>query len=299
MINTKNTGFALISTVILGSIVLTMVLAASVLVAREFSFLRDFLQGERVYFSAESGVEEALRLLKENPINHIENHENSNLLTGATMTIDIDNLADTIKFSLRPLKTKQWRFAYDKKSNDTVEEFRAGSMRIEAKVGLGIPNFHWKFSCTGENSEDSSDTQTFVLEKSSNSTTITNITAENGRYLDQLSAGSEEVKTANFNSWNSVSRRKIQDDGTAEYVTYSIQKDDCFFSLQNIMDLSDASSLPEILFIITPNLNAKISLPEATVTAIGKARKKQKIVQFKHSQLGLPSVFDFVFIHQD
>ena len=86
----KNPGITLISVILISILILTAVMGLANVLSKELFFVADTLNGERAYFTAESGVEVANLKLLENPIYH-GNIDDLNL-EKATSDIKINNL---------------------------------------------------------------------------------------------------------------------------------------------------------------------------------------------------------------
>ena len=139
----KNQGSALVVSIILSTIVLSIGITSLSLVFKQIEFTADFVQSERAYFAAESGVEKALLELKREPVQWVENHtipyENSEI------NLNIANQVSSFDITLNPQENTKFRL-----KRDTDPSF---GHTLEDPLDFNITldqadRFQWSILCT-------------------------------------------------------------------------------------------------------------------------------------------------------
>lgn len=255
----KNNGSVLLPTLIISGMLLALSLALTKIVSNELQFSADLLLGERSYFAAESGVEQALFSLKTKPINWIQNEETQLPHTSAS-NVTVENSLSSFPFTLKSKNSIRWQFG-----NDQDPSFEVASSAIQNFTinGTGFPNtLQWKFQCS---QAESSKTE-----------------------MLQSRATSNEIAGSDFGTWDNgiqVETKTIQD-----FLDSLSNETRCFFSLMNF-GTSDITG--------TFSTSGKIAPPQTIVRATGTAGGREKIIEFEYRQNNLTPFFDFGLLQKN
>jgi|GEM_PF-4835323 len=207
-IQPKAEGSALLISIFLSGLMLTVGIMSARLAVQEAQMSADLFLSEKAYLSAESGVERSLWLLKSEPLAHVA--PTTDILLGDSQTtVSVNNLIDNtvdnfpknqFSFTLPNLGSQKFRFRHDSDNTITTSEtLIPGSVQID----LDTPGtLFWRFLC-----QDSAG-QTQSLQGRLNSiTSVGDITATNGKTDDGVDT--------TFNTWA------------------GIEKSSCYISIQN------------------------------------------------------------------
>ncbi len=262
----KQRGSALLLAVLLSGLMLTIGLSATQMLLKEITASADLMMSEKAYFSAEAGVEKSLLWLRNNPIEHLEDHT-ENIGPEAEVNINIinrinavpgDAIPNAFTFTLNPLQNQKFRLQVDQDENLGVNVQPINNLKLDITPESGSPKFNWKILC-----KDSAG-KTLALQKTETSNPAGN------NFLNKI-GNLDDGGTTNFNGWS------------------GIDKTTCFFSIQNL-----ATASAEFRFYESPTAPHK-----ATVTTIGKSGNRQKITAFDYAQKNLGSLFDFGILHTE
>ncbi len=283
-IRIKNSGFALIIAFIFGTIVLTAGVGLLKILAKEIQFSSDLLFTERAYFAAESGVEKALIALKNEPVENIKDYKIEDFIneTGAKANLTINNLIKSFKFDLPPKENAKFRLKKDINTSATsdLHPVLNWNLNVERPSTVSADvSWQWKILCQ---KNDKTISIQNVLEISN----YNNFTNQQGTFIDE--------------NGNSISNKRISD--FFDTLTDPDNKRSCFFSATNLSETEGH----ELHFTFTntdpPEIPEQITgMPPAitTVTSIGSASSRSKIVKFNYSQKKLGTLFDFVLFHSE
>jgi len=143
MMNVKKDGTILLPTLIISGMLLGLALTLTKIVSSELQFAADLLLAERAYFAAESGVEQSLLSLRDNPINWVE--KKTTLPNASTVDINVANSQQSFDFSLEPKTSTRWQLGIDSEKDITVDSTLVKKFNI---TGLNIvDNLQWKLQC--------------------------------------------------------------------------------------------------------------------------------------------------------
>lgn len=275
-LNKKSRGSALLISVFLSGLMLTVGIMSARLAVQEAQMSADLFLSERAYLSAESGVERALWKLKQEPLAHVEPTADVELGNTET-TVSINNLIDTtadnfandsFSFTLPHLASQKFQF---RKDNDVSVTTTPDIINGSVEINLTPPgDVFWRFLCQDTNN------QTQALQGRINgASTINNLTAEAG--------STDDGASTTFNSWQSatmpVTGAAIADP----------QKDTCYLAIQNL-------NTADTKFTITGTTMAPHA---AQIHAVGEHQGRQKHIKFNYAQKTLGALFDFSFLHSE
>jgi len=269
----KTRGSALLVSIVLSALMLTVGIMSARLAVRELELSADLFLSEKAYFSAESGVEKALFLLKTEPLAHVQPSDGSDDLTYPDVThptledadteVTINNLInnttgdfpeDEFSFTLEPLKSQRFRFAYD---DDPLLNTNKVALTGSVNIDIDTPgSYFWRILCVDGSGN------TLALQKQA-SDDIGDLTSTTGN----LDNGTSE----NFNNWS------------------GIHKTSCFLTIQNLATAER-----------TFTLSGTTMAPHAAhIHAIGQHQGREKHIRFDYAQSTLGDLFDFSFLHSD
>ena len=262
----KTQGSALLISIVLSALMLTVGIMSARLAVRELTLSSDLFYAERAYFSAESGVEKALLKLKNEPVAHVQPSPGivHPSLEDAHTEVTIRNLINTttgdfpedeFSFTLGPLQTQRFRFLQD---TDPDETTTPSTIPGPVAITQSGSKFFWRLLC--KDLTDSTLTKALQEEATAN---ISNLITTTGRLDDGT--------TETFNNWTSV------------------DKDSCFISIQNL-DSGDNT----IAFSGTT-----MGMHAAHVHAVGSHQNRAKHIRFDCAQDTLGNLFDFSFLHSE
>ena len=262
----KTQGSALLISIVLSGLMITVVIMSARLAVRELELSADLFLSEKAYFSAESGVEKALWQLKNNPINHVEESPGSIIseLEDDHTEVSIRNLIDTtpdnfpeesFAFTLPPLESQKFRF-----QQDTDTSIGNSNSAVTGTVSMtldSVGSYFWRLLC-----EDTSTGNTVALQAEA-STNMSDFLNQSGKLDD----GTE----TDFNSWSTV------------------DKNSCYISIQNLQTIP-----------VTYTFSGTTMAPHAAhIHAVGTHQGREKHIRFDYAQKTLGSLFDFSFLHSE
>ena len=277
---TKN-GSILLTAVIIGVVVLTAGLSFMNIFAKELKFSSDFVFSEMAYYAAESGVEEALIKLKNEPVEHlipdntVSDHGVISFEQSTIIELKINNLKNKFEFDLPPKENMKFRLKKDtneseSQSLDSVEDWKL-IVTDDAEESL-TEAWSWKIAC----------------QKSGETVSI----------QGQGGSGSNGI----YNSFKNETGKEVEGNGNIITGTRSVEnfftdftnesdKQTCFFSVTNLKEDKRLS-----FYFENPN---GMSPHKTSITSIGKNNLREKIIQFDYKQKNLGGLFDFVLFHSD
>ena len=104
----KHKGSTLLATFLLSAMVLMLGLGTAKILIRELNISADLLFSEKAYYAAESTIELAVKNLKKNPVQNVDNKvlklgetKAFKALNGASLTLKIDNLVDEFNIKIK------------------------------------------------------------------------------------------------------------------------------------------------------------------------------------------------------
>ena len=258
-IRVKSAGSILLPTLILSGMMLALALTLTKIVSNELQFSADLLLAERSYFAAESGVEQALLSLKNEPINWVDAEKT--ILPHASVTeVTVENSQSTFLLALDPKVSIRWQFGTDPDPSFVVEPHIVRNFTLD---GAGMAHkLQWKFQCSQPNSP-----KTEML---------------------QSRAQSNQVSGSDTGTWDNgtqIGTKTIQ-----EFLTGLSDETRCFLSLTNFGDTS---------IVATFSTTQKMAPPQTIVRAIGTAGGREKIIEFEYRQKNLTPFFDFGLLQKD
>lgn len=143
----KQDGSVLLPTLIISGMILALALSLTKIVSNELQFSADLLLGERAYFAAESGVEQALLSLKKEPINLIK--QVSKLPNSSETSVMTDNAVNLFQFKINPAETLRWRLGIDEDLGFGVRYKMVKDFEISGDNFSD--NMQWKIQCAKGN----------------------------------------------------------------------------------------------------------------------------------------------------
>jgi hypothetical protein len=258
-IQTKQSGAILIPTIIISGMLLALALTLTKIMSNELQFSADLLLAERSYFAAESGVEQSLLSLRDEPINWVDNFS-TELLGPATTIIEVKNAKTEFSFSLLPKTTIRWRLGVDPDPEMTVAAELVREFQI---TGTNISDdLQWKIQCS--------------------------VLASNGTEMLQSRATSNQMSGSDTGVWDNGTTT-----GTKTIHDFLAPMSDetlCFISLTNF-------GINDILGTVTTPEN--MAPAQTLVRAIGRAGGREKIIEFEYRQKNLNPFFDFGILHKN
>jgi hypothetical protein len=265
ILTVKTEGSAMLISIVLSALMLTVGIMSARLAVRELELSADLFLSERAYFSAESGVEKALWLLKDDPINHVEPDDTTVIaqLEDTHTEVSIRNLIDistgnfpkeTFSFVLPPLDSQKFRFQRDNNPGiDTEPETLTGTVEIDVDIAS---RFFWRILC------DDGSNNTLALQAEAPDD-IGNLITEPGTLDDGTST--------TFSAWSGIDKKT------------------CFISIQNL----DSDER-------TYTFSGTTMAPHAAhIHSVGTHLGREKHIRFDYAQKSLGSLFDFSFLHSD
>lgn len=259
----KTEGSAMLISIILSGLMITVGVMSARLAVRELELSADLFLSEKAYFSAESGVEKALWKLKNEPIAQVE-PTNDLALGDSNTQVSIRNLIDTtpnnfpnenFEFVLPPLESQRFRF-----QQDTDSGIATTTSPITGTVTINLDTagrYFWRFLC------EASGTGATVALQAEGNTNITDLLNESGKLDDGTDT--------NFNSWSTV------------------DKNNCFISIQNLQ-------AAPVAFTFSGTTMAPHA---AHIHSVGTHQGREKHIRFDYAQKTLGSLFDFSFLHSE
>lgn len=260
----KPQGSALLLSILLSGLMLTVGIMSARLAVREVQLSADLFLSEKAYFSAESGVEKSLWLLKSQPLAHVET-TNDIALGGINTEVSIRNLINTtagdfpseeFSFTLPPLQSQKFRFRQDTDVDVTTTEAEVtGTVKIDLDSS---GDFFWRFLC-----QDTAGVTQSLQKSELGASSLADITNILGKTDDGVDT--------NFNAWTGV------------------EKDTCYLSVQNL-----SSADREFTFSGT-----EMAPHAAHIHSVGRHEGREKHIRFDYAQKTLGSLFDFSFLHSE
>ena len=277
---TTEEGSILLSAVIIGVVVLTTGLSFMNIFAKELKFSSDFVFSEMAYYAAESGIEEALIKLKNEPVEHLipntsPNHGVIHFEQSTIIELKINNLKNKFEFDLPPKENIKFRLKKDvdtseNKSLESVTDWKLTVLDIDGADVSGI--WSWKIAC-----QKSGKTVSIQGKGGSGSNGIyNNFANETGKEVD----GNGNILLGNRSVGNFFTDFASESD-----------KQTCFFSATNLREDKTLTFQFEHPDGMSPNTT--------TITSVGKNNLREKIIQFDYKQKNLGGLFDFVLFHSD
>ncbi len=263
-INTKKKGAILLIALFLSTLILVTGSGLANLLMKETQFSVDFLFAEKSYYAAESGVEKVLFLLKNSPIQNVQNTE---IPVGTAKTIvNIDNSVDIFPIKLTPNKTVKLRLKVDDDGtfSESIRPISLENLTFDFSE-FSSNSFQWKILCQQSGSPISLQN---VL--NSQNSIFKNFTGTR----ETIVGNSPGIKVENF--WNTLSEN---------------EKKSCFLSLQNLNETDTLRFIIELADNLPPEIT--------TIISHGTAGSREKIIKFNYHQKNLASFFDFGFFHSD
>lgn len=262
----KNRGDVLVITLILSAFMLLVGLALSRFLLQDLYFVRNLLWSETAYFAAESGVEEALLELKENPIKNISGEDR--IVQGNVKSVlTVENLKEEHVFTLKSNETKRFRLERDGYAPATNWVFESDNGPLS-----------WRIIC----------------QKNKPSGDFLGNVALQGRFNSAQPAVNFGAITGNLDDVEIISGT-VTDIPTAANVAVSTffgttintpeEQKTCFVNYQNLSG--------DTLNVILKNTSGGITPDTAVIKSVGQAGQKEKVIYYQFTQSGLSSFFDF------
>ena len=279
----RNKGSVFLIAIIIGMIVLTAGLGLMNIFMKELRFSSDFVFSEMAYYAAESGVEEALLMLEEEPVQHLVPDETSrnpaehgiiDFELGTMIHLRIDNLRDNFDFNLKPKENVKFRLKKDTdfSKNNTLEVISDWKVTVQDLDGASLDNaWSWKIAC-----QKADDTVSIQGRGGTGSNgNYNNFVNETGKEVNEtvtILTGNHSISTF-FSGLNET------------------EKQTCFFSATNLQEDKTLTFNFENSSYMSPH--------KTTITSIGKNNFREKIIKFDYAQKNLGGLFDFVLFHSD
>lgn len=262
----KNRGDVLVITLILSAFMLLVGMALSRFLLQDLYFVRNLLWSETAYFAAESGVEEALLELKQNPIKNIE-REDRIVQGNVKSVLTVENLKEEHVFTLKPNETKRFRLERDGQ----------------------VPLTDWIFE-----SDEGPLSWRIICQKNKPSGDFLGNVALQGRFNSAQPAVNFGTIGGNFDDVEIIAGT-IKDVPTAANIAVSTffgttintpeEQKTCFVNYQNLSSDNISVTLKNSTGGITPDT--------AVIKSVGQAGQKEKVIYYQFTQSGLSSFFDF------
>ncbi len=265
-IQVKTEGSALLVSIMLSGLMITVGIMSARLAVREVEMSTDLFLSEKAYLSAESGVEKSLFKLKSDPLAHVQpslNDGDINDLEDDFTEVSIRNLIiqsptstdfskGKFEFTLPPLQSQKFRF---QKDDDLDINTNPVAVNGTVSVNLDTPGaFFWRFLCN----DSSGATAALQAQATSN---LSNLLTTPG--VD------DDGNSLTFDAWTGV------------------DKNTCFISIQNLQSAS-----------VTYTFSGTTMAPHAAhIHAVGTHQGREKHIRFDYAQKSLGSLFDFSFLH--
>ena len=277
----KKQGSSLLIAVFLSGLILTIGITASRLMLKEVGFAADNLRSEKAYYHAESGVENALLELRNEPVQHID-------LTAAPPSLGVEydlsiinkikpvasgKIQDTFSFILPKFGNQQFRLRYDQNNGATASISAVSNFDLSVNAGAATPvKYQWKITCQ----DTAGVTQTIL--KTETATTISN-------FLDRQGCLSTDSPPLTFLAGDPCKGEPLQPFSTWTGITPNT----CFISFQNLEDT-------DTTFTFT---NGTMAGHQAKVISVGKSQNREKHIVFDYAQKNIGSLFNFTFFHTE
>ena len=246
---------------------LSLALALTKIVSSELQFSTDLLLAERSYFAAESGVEIALLSLKEHPINYV--NMTQDLANTSTATILVKNSEESFPFLLEAKEAIRWQLGIDSNPSMTPEITLVRDFKIE-KIEGDFHRLQWKIQC-----ENADEVTEMIQSRAS---------------LDLVTKTSTGIYDNGETTYPNTSIEDFLDPLEADAL--------CFITLTNF---GDSDIIEGTVSTITEEgTEEKTMAPAQThIRAIGKARGREKIIEFEYRKKNLNPFFDFGLLHKN
>lgn len=258
-IRVKSTGSILLPTLILSGMMLALALTLTKIVSNELQFSADLLLAERSYFAAESGVEQALLSLKNEPINWVD--AKKTILPHDSVTeVTVENSQSTFPLTLDPKVSIRWQFGTDSDASFNVVPHIVRNFTLD---GAGMAHkLQWKFQCSQPNSP-----KTEMLQSRAQSNQVSG--SDTGTWDNGIQTGTKTIQ---------------------EFLAGLSDETRCFLSLTNFGDTP---------IVATFSTTQKMAPPQTIVRATGTAGGREKIIEFEYRQKNLTPFFDFGLLQKD
>lgn len=259
-IHPKNRGDVLVITLILSAFMLLVGMALSRFLLQDLYFVRNLIWSETAYFAAESGVEEALIRLKDNPIENID--EDVTVTGNVKSSLRVENLKTEHEFTLAPNETKRFRLERDGPTPAT-------DWTLDSDGGP----LSWRIICQ-KNKIDGTPLGNVAIQGRFDAPKSGAFGHAVGRLDDIKPDGTDKptqsgVRVSNFF-------------GTVIFT--QDERKTCFVNYQNLS--------PSPINITLKN-NLGITPDTAVIKSVGLAGAKEKVIFYQFTQSGLSSFFDF------
>lgn len=139
----KNDGTILLPTLIISGMLLGLALTLTKIVSSELQFAADLLLAERAYFAAESGVEQSLLSLRDDPINWVK--ITTSLPHSSSVDVNVANSKQSFEFSLNAKTSTRWQLGIDADDEVPVNATLVKNFEITGPNILN--NLQWKLQC--------------------------------------------------------------------------------------------------------------------------------------------------------
>ncbi|HEY5713760.1 MAG TPA: pilus assembly PilX N-terminal domain-containing protein [Candidatus Gracilibacteria bacterium] len=307
----KNQGSVLVMTIIIGFMMLSLALTAVNVLVTDVEVLEDFIAGEQAYFAAESGMEEALMALEDEPVDLVID---KNIIISDTQNVILNipnQVATPFEFDLPVNTSRKLRLKTDSDidlRNPTLSPVK--DFQIQAsEVGGGIfdptiDRIHWEIACLEDvidPSRPAFQKKTIALQRLEAATEFEGA----GKSLAGL--------TGNFDAFErqptsglpgGASHRSIS--GTALVSSFlnggvipsgggllggltDPEVQTCFFTITNNADA-------EVRVVITPT--GPMPPDKVIIRSEGQAGGRRKIIEFVRFQTNIGEIFGFTFFHR-
>ena len=273
--NFQKNGYVLLISLLISFLFLTISMGILKFIVADKEISADTFFGEKAYFAAESGVEEALLELKNDPTKNIKKenvpfNENDD---SAVYSIDTGNRVQDFEMNIETNDTSKFRLQVDQESGEkqAVENFQITPNRTR---------FHWKIICQKDSFNK---VKTIALQNDwQDDSTMRELSHLTGTYDDETGTSFENVSVLNFFGNTGLPS------GSKPSFESPDDKKSCFFSVTNLEQ--DAE---KILSIKIKNPYGFLSPEKARVTSHGMSGFREKIIQFEYRQSHLSPFFDF------
>lgn len=258
----KKKGITLFSSIIVSGIILTLVLSFMQIILKDIQLNADFFEGERAYFAAESGIEHGLLALKSEPTQHL--YDQLIELESSEARLTIDNRTSTEEFTLEPYGNKKFSLLVMKRKFQAVDITKLKAKAFLSEGGVlpqGDELFQWKLQCRN-------DDQTISIQGKKRLLFAPNLIRN---WEGQSDMADGETKPSSIYRFWTMSGFS------------STEKQTCYLSFQNLTDKN--------VQIVLSGTNFPPSV--ATITSVGHANKRQKVITFDIAQKNLSTLFDF------
>lgn len=243
--------------------------------ARELQISTDLVFSEQAYYAAESGVEKSLVMLKDSPVEFIEDFV-IDMGNGSRTLLNVKNLVDNFDFVLSPLGNTKFQLLKDIEPLPGTDLYPVGEWDTKVEY-LGVPPvipakvWEWKILCTK-----------YV----SGSQKTVSISGDNG-VGDFIGFSGQDGKKIDENGI--IAPNTLVSDFFAELSPADQQT--CFFSATN---LDDSFALK-----FTFQNISKMAPERVNIISTGTAGSRVKTIAFDYAQKNLGTLFDFVLFHSE